>query len=156
MERYFDGSSAYKIDDLEFNTRYSKKGPELVKKESSVTEVNNRRRQAAKSLCSYLLVVFLLASSVVYTKVLLMQAKTDVSNLEKQYANIVEENTNKKIQMEQSIDLKKIEEIAISQYGMQRLDKNQTIYVKVVQEDYAEIVNEKDNYKEIESYLAKK
>jgi cell division protein FtsL len=156
LERYFEGSSAYKIDDLEFNTRYSKKGLELVKNESSATEVNKRRRQAAKSLCSYLLVVFLLASSVVYTKVLLMQAKTEVSNLEKQYANIVEENTNKKIQMEQSIDLKKIEEIAISQYGMQRLDKNQTIYVKVVQEDYAEIVNEKDNYKEIESYLAKK
>lgn len=156
MERYFEGSSAYKIDDLEFNTRYSKKGPELVKNESSVTDVNKRRRQAAKSLCSYLLIVFLLASSVVYTKVLLMQAKTEVSNLENQYANIVEENTNKKIQMEQSIDLKKIEEIAISQYGMQRLDKNQTIYVKVVQEDYAEIVNEKDNYKEIESYLAKK
>ena len=85
-----------------------------------------------------------------------MQAKTEVLNLEKQYANIVEENTNKKIQMEQSIDLKKIEEIAISQYGMQRLDKNQTIYVKVVQEDYAEIVNKKDNHKEIESYLAKK
>ncbi len=155
MERYFDGSSAYKMDDLEFDTTYSKKGPELVKNEFSASEVN-KRRQAAKSLCSYLLVVFLLASSVVYTKVLLMQAKTDVSNLEKQYANIVEENTNKKIQMEQSIDLKKIEEIAISQYGMQRLDKNQTIYVKVVQEDYAEIVNEKDNHKEIESYLAKK
>ncbi len=156
MERYFDGSSAYKIDDLEFDTRFSKKGPELVRNEFSSSEVNKRRRQAAKSLCSYLLVVFLLASSVVYTKVLLMQAKTEVLNLEKQYANIVEENTNKKIQMEQSIDLKKIEEIAISQYGMQRLDKNQTIYVKVVQEDYAEIVNKKDNHKEIESYLAKK
>jgi len=156
LERYFDGSSAYKIDDLEFDTRFSKKRPELVRGEFSSSDVNKKRRQAVKSLCSYLLVVFLLASSVVYTKVLLMQAKTEVSNLEKQYANIVEENTNKKIQMEQSIDLKKIEEIAISQYGMQRLDKNQTIYVKVVQEDYAEIVNEKDNHKEIESYLAKK
>ena len=156
MERYFDGSSAYKIDNLESDTRYSKRGPELVKNEVLASDVNKKRRQVAQSLCSYLLVVFLLASSVVYTKVLLMQAKTDVSNLEKQYANIVEENTNKKIQMEQSIDLKKIEEIAISQYGMQRLDKNQTIYVKVVQEDYAEIVNEKDNHKEIESYLAKK
>ena len=152
MERYFDGSSAYKIDDLEFDTKFSKKRPELVRGEFSSSDVNKKRRQAVKSLCSYLL----LASSVVYTKVLLMQAKTEVSNLEKQYANIVEENTNKKIQMEQSIDLKKIEEIAISQYGMQRLDKNQTIYVKVVQEDYAEIVNEKDNHKEIESYLAKK
>lgn len=156
MERYFDGSSAYKIDNLESDTRYSKRGPELVKTEVLASDVNKKRRQVAQSLCSYLLVVFLLASSVVYTKVLLMQAKTDVSNLEKQYANIVEENTNKKIQMEQSIDLKKIEEIAISQYGMQRLDKNQTVYVKVVQEDYAEIVNEKDNHKEIESYLAKK
>lgn len=156
MERYFDGTSAYKIDDREIDRRYIQEVTEPKVAEETNREINKRRRQVARSLCAYLLVVFVLASSVVYTKVLLMQAATNVSNLEKHYENMVEENTNKKIRMEQSIDLKKIEEIAISQYGMQRLDKNQTIYVKVVQEDYGEVVNTKNQHKEIMSYLAVK
>ena len=69
---------------------------------------------------------------------------------------LTKENSNKKISIEQSIDLKKIEEIAISQYGMQRLDKNQTVYVKVVQDDYGEVVSDRDNDNKIKSYFVRK
>ena len=86
----------------------------------------------------------------------MLQAQTDVSALETELAELTKENSNKKISIEQSIDLKKIEEIAISQYGMQRLDKNQTVYVKVVQDDYGEVVSDRDNDNKIKSYFVRK
>ena len=41
----------------------------------------------------------------------------------------------------------KIEELAITKYGMQRPDKNQTVYVNVIQSDYGEVVKPVKNNK---------
>lgn len=65
--------------------------------------------------------------------------------MEEELSELTETNNNKKIQLEKSVDLKKIEEIAISQYGMQRPDKNQIVYVRVVQSDYGEVINSSMN-----------
>lgn len=154
MNKYYDGSSAYKIDTYE-TTETVKRGPVAVD-DSKVFEVRKKRKKAVVLLCLYLSVVFAIAIGTVYTKVLLLQAQTDVSSLETQLAEITKENNDKKISIEQSIDLKKIEEIAISQYGMQRLDKNQTVYVKVVQDDYGEVVSKDGKSDKIKSYFVKK
>lgn len=154
MNRYYYGSSAYKIDTYEA-TETVKRGPVAVD-DSKIYEIRKKRKKAVAALCFYLLIVFAIAVGTIYTKVLVLQAQTDVSALETELAELTKENSNKKISIEQSIDLKKIEEIAISQYGMQRLDKNQTVYVKVVQDDYGEVVSDRDNDNKIKSYFVRK
>ncbi len=154
MNRYYDGSSAYKIDTYE-TAETVKRGPVAVD-DSKIYEIRKKRKKAVAALCFYLSVVFALAVGTIYTKVLVLQAQTNVSALETELAELTKENNDKKISIEQSIDLKKIEEIAISQYGMQRLDKNQTVYVKVVQDDYGEVVSDKGSDSKIKSYFVRK
>ena len=135
MEKYVNGSAAYNYGNaVPYQRPYTDTRPNLV--EVPKKKAAEKSKVAVRLISLYLVMMFVLASGMVYSKVLIMQAKTDVENLQEQVATITEQNNAKKIQIEQSIDLKKIEEIAISQYGMQRPDNNQIVYVKVVQDDY--------------------
>ena len=139
MDKYVNGSTAYNYGNaVPYQRPYTDRRPTIV--EVPKKKVTENSRVAVRLISFYLVMLFVLASSMVYSKVLIMQAQTDVENLQEQVATLTEENNVKKIQIEQSIDLKKIEEIAISQYGMQRPDNNQIVYVKVVQDDYGEII----------------
>ena len=139
MEKYIYGSSAFKIED----DIYRHPSTEEIEAKR-IAEENKKaalRRKFVMNMCVYGLIVFLLGAGTVYSKVLVMQASSTVQAKETELAKLMEENNNKKIQFEQSIDLKKIEELAITKYGMQRPDKNQTVYVNVVQSDYGEVVS---------------
>ena len=136
MESYTNGAAAYNFDNTQpeqyqQDSRYFREIPGTKGK---------RNKSVARSVCGYIAVLFVFFALTVYSNVLVMQAKSNVETLEKQLVSLTEENCNKKIQLEQSVDLKKIEEIAISQYGMQRPDNNQIIYVRVVQDDYGEVI----------------
>lgn len=142
MEKYIYGSSAFKIED----DIYRHPSTEEIEAKR-IAEENKKaalRRKFVMNMCVYGLIVFLLGAGTVYSKVLVMQASSTVQAKETELAKLMEENNNKKIQFEQSIDLKKIEELAITKYGMQRPDKNQTVYVNVVQSDYGEVVSSRN------------
>lgn len=142
MEKYIYGSSAFKIED----DIYRHPDTEEIKAKR-IAEENKKaalRKRFVMNMCVYGLIVFLLGAGTVYSKVLVMQASSTVQAKETELAKLMEENNNKKIQFEQSIDLKKIEELAITKYGMQRPDKNQTVYVNVVQSDYGEVVTSRN------------
>ena len=141
MEKYINGSTAYNYGSaVPYESPYSQ--PKTGIREVPKTHKKDNSRVFARLIAFYLCIIFLVSGGIVYSKVLLMQGQTNIENLEEQVAALTEKNNAKKIQIEQKIDLKKIEEIAISQYGMQRPDKNQTVYVNVVQSDYAEIIEE--------------
>ena len=143
MNKYVNGTSAYRIDNVVPYEQQQVARPKLV--EVPAVPAASEARAVAKIICICLFAVALLAGATVYTKVLLMQAQSQVESMEQKLATLTEENNIKKIQLEQSVDLRKIEEIAISQYGMQRPDKNQIVYVRVVQSDYGEIINSAAN-----------
>ena len=152
---YVSGTSAYKTYENEYEYISPRERAEQSAKKSAYEK---KKRALAITLCAYLFIVFILAAGTVYSRVLVMQAQSRVERLETELGELTEVNNNKKIQKEQSIDLKKIEELAITKYGMQRPVKNQTIYVNVVQSDYGEVVdsdfaNTKDG---IKSYFVSK
>lgn len=142
MEKYIYGSSAFKIEDDIY--RHPSTEEIEAKRIAEENEKAALRRKFVMNMCVYGLIVFLLGAGTVYSKVLVMQASSTVQAKETELAKLMEENNNKKIQFEQSIDLKKIEELAITKYGMQRPDKNQTVYVNVVQSDYGEVVSSRN------------
>lgn len=142
MEKYIYGSSAFKIEDDIY--RHPSTEEIEAKRIAEENEKAALRRKFVRNMCVYGLIVFLLGAGTVYSKVLVMQASSTVQAKETELAKLMEENNNKKIQFEQSIDLKKIEELAITKYGMQRPDKNQTVYVNVVQSDYGEVVSSRN------------
>lgn len=64
----------------------------------------------------------------------------EITKVQKQLFLIEASNKQKTLKMEESMDLKKLEEIAISQLGMNKPGKNQVVYVEVTNQDSAEIL----------------
>ncbi|MBQ8526484.1 MAG: cell division protein FtsL [Clostridia bacterium] len=138
MNRYVYGSSAHKIeDDIYRQTDAAAIEAERIAKENKKAQL---RKSFLFKMCAYGIIIFLLAAGTVYSRVLVMQAATTAEQKQDELMKLIETNNKKKIEFEQNIDLKKIEELAITQYGMQRPDNNQTVYVNVVQQDYGEVV----------------
>lgn len=137
MDKYVYGSSAYKIEDDIYTQTDS------AREESERQAVQRRSARRSFRLHIFIcgIILFMLAAGTVYSKVLVMQAAGSVETKREELMQLIEENNKKRIDIEQGIDLKKVEELAITQYGMQRPDKNQTIYVNVVQKDYGEVVS---------------
>ena len=144
MDKYVNGTAAYNYGSAAPYTDIPAHRPRLVEVPTTKKAVSDAR-SVAKTMCICLLIAAVLMAVTVHTQVLLMQAKSTVENMEEELATLTETNNNKKIQLEKSVDLKKVEEIAISQYGMQRPDKNQIVYVRVVQNDYGEVINSSVN-----------
>lgn len=141
LDKYVNGTAAYNYGSAAPYTDIPATKPRLVEVPKTNKATVSDARKIAKVMCACLLVIAVLMAVTVHTQVLLMQAKSTVENMEEELAELTETNNNKKIQLEKSVDLKKVEEIAISQYGMQRPDKNQIVYVRVVQNDYGEVIN---------------
>ncbi len=72
------------------------------------------------------------------------EQKNKVADLKKEYNTLVHENKKAEIEINQKIDLKTVEEIAISNYNMNRAKKSQVVYIDVQQEDYAVINGDVD------------
>ncbi len=83
---------------------------------------------------------FIVAAGILLSKnAQVTEQKNRVSELKEEYNRIVHENKKTEIEINQKIDLKTVEEIAISNYNMNRAKKSQIVYINVEQEDYAVI-----------------
>ena len=137
MDRYYYGTSAYKLEEYENRTRQNE-------------EKQKRRRKIAKKqqMAFYRLMfvvvvfVFVAASALVYVNVMAMRAASDIDNLEKKLAMVVDNNKQKEIKINQSLDLKHIEKRAIEELGMQKPDNTQIVYVDVRKENHVEVAGE--------------
>ena len=63
------------------------------------------------------------------------QSKTNAA-LKAQYAELYSANKKKEVQINQKIDLKTVEELAIASYGMNRARSEQIVYIDVPDQDY--------------------
>ena len=58
------------------------------------------------------------------------------ANLKAQYAELYSANKKKEVQINQKMDLKTVEELAIASYGMNRARSEQIVYIDVPDQDY--------------------
>ncbi len=144
---YNTGSSAYKFDEYTYNSS-SAYELEIERTEQQLDTrraVRSNVRQKQKAALAMVIIVSLFTTLIcsvgfLYSRVMVIYAADKVQDLKNELATISAANNKKSMEIERSIDLKKVEELAISKYNMQRPDKNQTVYVSVAQQDYAEVV----------------
>lgn len=91
---------------------------------------------------SCLAVVFAVACGVLYGNARIIQASSRVSELQAELEQAKEDNNQKMLDLEKSLDLKKVEEIATTQLGMKRPEKYQIVYVDVQQSNYGEVAKQ--------------
>lgn len=127
------GNLAYAWED----DRYEE---ELKNKRQEILE--SRKRDAARNrviFVGYVVMVILAAVFMIGKNVSEYESELKIKSLQKELAEIESYTSQKLYELEENIDLTAIEEAAKTRLGMQRLNKNQTVYVNVKQDDVCEL-----------------
>ncbi len=134
MNRYYTGTSAYKLDDYETqareNQRKQQERREALKVQQSIF---------CRNLVIGVIAVFIAASALVYVNVMALRANSDIADLEKQLAMVIDNNRQKEIEINRKLDMKVIEKKAVDKLGMQKPDNSQIVYVDVRKENKVEV-----------------
>ena len=113
-------------------------------------EINEKRRQinAKKKkeinksrvlIVGYVFMIILSAVFMIGKNVAEYESSLKIKSLQKELAELQSYTSQKVFEMEENIDLTKVEEIAVNRLGMQRPSKNQTVYVNIKQDDVCEL-----------------
>ncbi len=100
-----------------------------------------KRKQKEKALSQLRLTIviafFILGGiSLILQNVQITEQSKINANLKSQYAELYSANKKKEIEINQKIDLKTVEELAVASYNMNRARKEQVVYIDVKGQDY--------------------
>lgn len=129
------GSSAYKYE------RYYNEPKKKVKK--SVSKKHRAKRLGSNVLA--IIAVTGLAFILLFRYACITEMSSNLANLKGQYEEAQSVAVAKEFELEQEVDLKKVEEIATGELGMQRPEKHQIVYVDMQNSDYIESATSTDN-----------
>jgi cell division protein FtsL len=118
-------STARKREYLEIPEKKTVTKAKTVKKKAEVkkAKVNNA------GIMAFIFTGFVMTMIITYRYNLINEKNLKTQNLEKQLTKVDSELLSTKIEVEQNTDLNSIEAYAKQKLGMQKPDKNQTIYV---------------------------
>ena len=131
------GSSAYKLE-----------VPETTTTEQHKRVVKSRRHKQArlkKRVAFGLVTAFVVAFGLASRFAVLTDINAEVNTLDKELSLIQGQNKQTELAIEQSYDLKKVEEIAITELGMTRPSKAQITYISMNSADYAEVIKAEES-----------
>lgn len=98
--------------------------------------IESRRKH--KTIIAYTLLVSAAAAFMLSRYVEVYETKLTISDLQRELVEAESITYQKTFELENSVDLSTVEEIATTKLGMQRPEKYQTIYVDVQKEDTTE------------------
>ena len=113
-------------------------------KRDSVKHVKKVSRASYAIAVFYIVIIFAIAFFIVMREVNIAQESNKVNALTVQLEDARTQNKRATLELESSVDLKRIEQIATEKYGMARPEKNQIVYINVKQNDFTEKVSKKD------------
>ena len=128
--RYNKTSLAYNIDE-------HSEVDELINEAKKSSVSKNKNSKLYLFVCA-VYVICMIASLLIKTANINEQ-KAELTSIQNQYNEILNENKKLEVNINAQIDLRKVEEIAIAQLGMNRPKKSQTVYVSTQPKDYGEV-----------------
>lgn len=115
-----------------YNSNYIKIAPKRKNVKTGKNKLNTKQKRKAKnnaSAIAFILSVFAMTLILTYRFNMISEKNLEVQNLKKELNKVESGLVSSQIDVEQGTDLNKIEAYAKQQLGMQKPDKNQTIYV---------------------------
>lgn len=126
------GTSAYKYESVATQPKKTvKKGVSKKKKASSFG-------RNAFSVAVFTVLAFVL----LFRYACITEMSTHLAALKSEYDSVSSIAVAKEFALQQSVDLKRVEEIATGELGMQRPEKHQIVYVDMHSTDYIETAND--------------
>ena len=140
MNDFYTGTSAYKLDRYEEYTNNASRVSKEKKAQSTKASLAHQA-SVCRLLIAMVVTVFVASSALVYVNVMALRASTEIDNLEKDLALVVDKNKQKEIEINKNLDMKVIEKKAVEKLGMQKPNNSQIVYINVKKGTYSEAVN---------------
>jgi len=137
--RLYNGTSAYKIDEYYDYTRQAQE-----KENSRNAQAKAHRSLNIKKISVALSLAFAVAVAFLYANAVLMETSSEVNKLTTELEDMKVRNTQVSFDIVSGVDYGVVEQKAISEFGMQHPESYQNVYVDVIQSDYAEVANKKE------------
>ncbi len=138
----YNTSNAYKLEVDSRRTEHAHNKNIEVLREQQRKMAARKQKLAAKrrTMLVRVGICFAIAFIIVGRYVSINEANTKISELKKEYNNIVATNQDIQAKIDKSIDLKKLQMIANEKFGMVRPERYQMFYIDMNLADYAENV----------------
>lgn len=131
---------AYKYDNLATIEEEDFRIREEKKKESRKAKLNQERRLNFFVICAIVL-LSLSAYFMISKNVQVHETSDRIQELQKELAMLESNSSQKIFELEQSVDLDAVEQIASTRLNMQRPEKYQIVYLNVKSDDVTEVVS---------------
>ena len=116
--------------------RKAKYRPKLIKNKVTSAKYQNI------NLVKVMIIVFSLLFIIIYRNAMINESFVKLQALKKQATSLQKENDRLEVDIQNSINLSNIENVAKESLGMQKLTSAQTVYVSLNKEDYVEATPE--------------
>lgn len=137
----------------EYETSPRKIQPEYVpnlqknKKKDTVKKINKKSKrkleiQTRRKIIFSLIVGFAVLFGISYRNSLITESFNEKEKLKSNLSSIQKENEQLKVNIESSLNLNNVEQMAKEMLGMQKLDNNQKVYISLPKKDYIEAAAE--------------
>ena len=129
------GNLAYKLDHSMYERAGRQEKPTVKPKKAATVH----KSKLNLKLIFLVLLVSVSAYFMISKNVMVYETEQEIQSLQKELADLESYTSQKEFELEQSVDLTTVEEIATTRLNMQRPEKYQTVYVNIKQDDMTEV-----------------
>ena len=130
------------------------KKPSTVKKEKQVEKPKTKMTSKGKTVL-YIAIAFAVLFGIGYRNSLITERFSKKEQLKTTLSSMQKENDQLKVNIESSLNLNYVEQMAKEKLGMQKLDNKQKVYISLPKKDYIEAATEEVIIEETQSFLQK-
>ena len=110
---------------------------ELENRKQKRNYLKQEKRRHYKNI-GIIIGMFLLLLTISYRNSLITERFNQIQSKKKELSEMVKINEQAQVNIESNINLQNVEEVAKDKLGMQKLEKDQKVYVNINKEDYTE------------------
>ncbi len=136
---FYDGNAVRKTELPSYAPNVRIRAVPKTKQSTGQTQAKQKANARAKlSVIGAIFLIALAAFCVLYRGVVITDTTNRIEKSQKELNNLVATNKRMEMEIEEALDLKKVESIATDKLGMRRPEKYQTVYVALPQVDHVE------------------
>ena len=133
----YDGNLDYDLNFEEHSAQLENKVKEKKIQVKKAARAESVRKHQIIACCA--LVFALCAGFMISRNVTAYESQNEVKKLQKELNGLKEYSSQKTFELDKSVDLESVEEIAKNKLNMVRPEKYQTVYVNIKQDDVTEV-----------------
>lgn len=133
---------AYDLSRFEVQTAENKEQAKTIKKVKSKAAVKPQTYISPLKAVACMLLVIAVASALLYSRVLLTERISEVTEASAEYTKLEAEGTRMNLELEGKVSLVNAEEYAQTQLGMVKKENKNVEYIRLTQENKIEVPQE--------------